>query len=155
MMIRGSRKIVQPAFQYRMIYNSSSMKSSKLVNPISCLKSRLLISACLFLTTSAFLLKTDRKSKFFHTALNEGPESSSKVDKFAGTSLYPPIKFYHKDLLQVSNIHKISYSIYGNPNGKPVLFVHGGPGGGTDPAVSLHKEFNILQLITTLYFVIT
>ena len=29
-------------------------------------------------------------------------------------------------------MHTIAYSQFGNPNGKPVLFVHGGPGGGTD-----------------------
>ncbi|MCU4117002.1 prolyl aminopeptidase [Mycoplasma zalophi] len=30
-----------------------------------------------------------------------------------------------------SNQHKIYYSVSGNPNGIPVIFVHGGPGGGT------------------------
>lgn len=29
--------------------------------------------------------------------------------------------------------HKIYWAEYGNPKGEPVLFVHGGPGGGTDP----------------------
>ena len=55
------------------------------------------------------------------------------VDPFADTALYPAIEAYDEGLLKVSNIHSIAYSVYGNPNGKPVLFVHGGPGGGTDP----------------------
>ncbi|KAF1963643.1 proline iminopeptidase [Byssothecium circinans] len=31
--------------------------------------------------------------------------------------------------LQVSDIHRIHYSRYGKPDGKPVIFLHGGPGG--------------------------
>lgn len=34
-------------------------------------------------------------------------------------------------MLKVSDLHTISYKIYGNPKGKPVLCVHGGPGAGT------------------------
>ena len=70
-------------------------------------------------------------------ALCEGAATSNEVEKFAGTAFYPPIKAYHKGMLQVSSKHSIAYSLYGNPKGKPVLFVHGGPGGGTDPAVSI------------------
>ena len=33
-------------------------------------------------------------------------------------------------------MHKIYYSTYGNPKKKPVLVVHGGPGGGTSPKMS-------------------
>ena len=54
-------------------------------------------------------------------------------DAFAETAMYPPIKAYFKGSLKVSGVHTIAYSMYGNPEGKPVLFVHGGPGGGTDP----------------------
>lgn len=62
----------------------------------------------------------------------EGKETAA-TDRFANTALYPPIKPYFKGSLKVSDIHTIAYSQYGNPNGKAVLFVHGGPGGGTDP----------------------
>ncbi len=44
--------------------------------------------------------------------------------------LYPPIEPYETGRLKVSDIHEISYELCGNPNGKPVLVVHGGPGGG-------------------------
>lgn len=33
--------------------------------------------------------------------------------------------------MQVSDLHTIYYEESGNPEGKPVVFVHGGPGGGT------------------------
>jgi proline iminopeptidase len=34
--------------------------------------------------------------------------------------------------LQVSKIHKIHFEEHGNPRGKPLVFLHGGPGGGID-----------------------
>jgi hypothetical protein len=54
-------------------------------------------------------------------------------DKFSKTAFFPPIAAYEKGMLKVSDIHTIAYSVYGNPKGKPVLVVHGGPGGGTVP----------------------
>lgn len=47
--------------------------------------------------------------------------------------LYPPIEAYFTGFLQVDSIHNIYYEQSGNPNGKPVVFVHGGPGGGSKP----------------------
>ena len=35
--------------------------------------------------------------------------------------------------LRVSALHELYYEESGNPRGKPVVFLHGGPGGGTDP----------------------
>ena len=50
-----------------------------------------------------------------------------------GTSrLYPEIEAHETGSIKVG-IHEVAYSIYGNPNGAPALFVHGGPGGGTVP----------------------
>ena len=54
----------------------------------------------------------------------------------AGTSgLYPPIKPYNSGMLRVSGVHEIYYEESGNPQGKPAVFLHGGPGGGTDPSM--------------------
>lgn len=47
--------------------------------------------------------------------------------------LYGEIDAYQSGWLRVSGLHEIYYEQSGNPDGKPVLFVHGGPGGGTDP----------------------
>ena len=49
------------------------------------------------------------------------------------SSLYPPLKPYHKFKLSVSSLHNIYVEESGNPKGKPVIFLHGGPGGGTEP----------------------
>ncbi len=46
---------------------------------------------------------------------------------------YPQIEAFRSGKLKVSPIHEIYYEESGNPNGKPAVFVHGGPGGGTDP----------------------
>ncbi len=46
---------------------------------------------------------------------------------------FPEIEPYHTGRLKVSNTHEIFYEQVGNPHGVPVLFVHGGPGGGTSP----------------------
>ena len=46
---------------------------------------------------------------------------------------YPAISPYATHRLQVSALHNIYVEESGNPQGKPVVFVHGGPGGGTEP----------------------
>jgi proline iminopeptidase len=47
--------------------------------------------------------------------------------------LYPEIEPFDRGTLRVSPVHTIYYEQSGNPSGKPAVFVHGGPGGGTDP----------------------
>ncbi len=47
--------------------------------------------------------------------------------------LYPEIDANRSGMLRVSEVHEIYWEESGNPNGKPVVFVHGGPGGGTEP----------------------
>jgi proline iminopeptidase len=47
--------------------------------------------------------------------------------------LYPPLKPYRTGRLPVSDLHEIYFEESGNPAGKPAVFLHGGPGGGTDP----------------------
>lgn len=48
--------------------------------------------------------------------------------------LYPPIQPYHQDFLKVSDLHTIYYEEAGNSQGQPVIFLHGGPGGGIEPS---------------------
>ncbi len=44
-------------------------------------------------------------------------------------SLYPHLEPFEVSFLEIDD-HKIYYEVSGNPNGKPAIFVHGGPGGG-------------------------
>jgi proline iminopeptidase len=48
--------------------------------------------------------------------------------------LYPEIEPYESGLLDVGDGQQIYWEVSGNPAGKPVVFLHGGPGGGTSPA---------------------
>ncbi|ALG85208.1 prolyl aminopeptidase [Gordonia phthalatica] len=47
-------------------------------------------------------------------------------------TLYPPIEAYDSGHLNVGDGQEIFWETSGNPDGKPVVFVHGGPGGGTN-----------------------
>ncbi len=47
--------------------------------------------------------------------------------------LYPDVEPYRTGRLQVGGVHEIYFEESGNPSGKPVVFLHGGPGGGTEP----------------------
>ncbi len=49
--------------------------------------------------------------------------------------LYPEIEPFDSGLLDVSPLHRIHYEQCGNPRGKPVVFLHGGPGAGCSPKV--------------------
>lgn len=44
------------------------------------------------------------------------------------------------EFLRVSPVHQLSISQYGNPSGQPVVFLHGGPGGGSDASDA--RRFN-------------
>ncbi|GAB1597112.1 prolyl aminopeptidase [Lysobacter claricitrinus] len=48
-------------------------------------------------------------------------------------SLYPEIEPFDSGMLQVDDRHTLYYEQCGNPNGKPVVILHGGPGGGCSP----------------------
>ena len=51
----------------------------------------------------------------------------------SATSLYPAIPPSRSGMLQVDLLHTIYWEESGNPEGIPVLFLHGGPGAGTVP----------------------
>ncbi|MBD3882321.1 prolyl aminopeptidase [Phormidium tenue FACHB-886] len=52
--------------------------------------------------------------------------------------LYPAIVPYHTETLPVSELHTLYVEQAGNPNGQPVIFLHGGPGGGID---ALYRQY--------------
>jgi proline iminopeptidase len=67
-------------------------------------------------------------------------KTKKNKDVYKNTALYPPLKSLKDYKMKVSKIHTIAYSTYGNLDGKPVLYIHGGPGGGTDS--SMARFFN-------------
>ncbi|KAH7926356.1 peptidase S33, proline iminopeptidase 1 [Leucogyrophana mollusca] len=46
--------------------------------------------------------------------------------------MYPAIEPYEVGRLEVSTVHSLYYEVSGNKDGSPVVFLHGGPGGGVD-----------------------
>ena len=52
--------------------------------------------------------------------------------------LYPPIEPYVSAMLKLDATHSMYWEQSGNPEGIPVLFLHGGPGAG---ATSVHRRF--------------
>ena len=48
-------------------------------------------------------------------------------------TLYPEIQPYESGMLDVGDGHSLYWELSGNPSGKPVVFLHGGPGGGSSP----------------------
>jgi len=57
----------------------------------------------------------------------------AESNKQAKTILWPETKPFHSGYLQVSDIHKIYYEVSGNPQGKAIFFLHGGPGASSTP----------------------
>jgi proline iminopeptidase len=55
-------------------------------------------------------------------------------------TLYPPIEPYESGMLDVGDGHRLYWELSGNPDGKPVVFLHGGPGGGSSP--EHRRQFN-------------
>ena len=61
--------------------------------------------------------------------------------------LYPEIEPYRTGRLQVSNLHNIYFELVGNPQGKPAVVLHGGPGAGIEPVQRRYfdpKRYNIV-----------
>jgi proline iminopeptidase len=57
------------------------------------------------------------------------------TDASSRRGLYPPVAPFNSGFLQVSDIHELYFEECGNPAGKPVVFLHGGPGAGSNAAV--------------------
>jgi len=52
--------------------------------------------------------------------------------------LFPPIEPFATGILELDRVHSMYWEQSGNPEGAPVLFVHGGPGAGATPT---HRRF--------------
>lgn len=61
--------------------------------------------------------------------------------------LYPAIAPYNQGLLTVSDLHTLYYEESGNPQGKPVVVLHGGPGGGSLPIYRQYFDPSLWRII--------
>jgi proline iminopeptidase len=58
----------------------------------------------------------------------------------ARRTLYPELQPYETGMLDVGDGHRLHWELSGNPDGKPVVFLHGGPGGASGP--DHRRQFN-------------
>lgn len=61
--------------------------------------------------------------------------------------LYPPIDANRSGRLRVSDLHEIYWEESGNPDGLPVIGVHGGPGGGCSPEMRRFFDPDVYRII--------
>ena len=82
-------------------------------------------------------------------ALSMGAASAEGQEAldFDNTRLYPQPPIVAEGMLKVSELHTVAWYEYGNPAGKPVLFVHGGPGGGTAPMNARYFDPALYRII--------
>ena len=62
------------------------------------------------------------------------------IDPQHRRTLYPDFQPNETGHLDVGDGHSLYWELSGNPNGKPVVFLHGGPGGGSSP--EHRRQFN-------------
>jgi proline iminopeptidase len=67
-----------------------------------------------------------------------GATGQTDSEKLHG--LYPEIEPFQTGRLKVSDLHEIYYELCGNPEGKPVMVLHGGPGGGSYPELRRYHD---------------
>ena len=60
------------------------------------------------------------------------PSAKKAVAKSRLKELYPHLSPYRTGFLRVSKLHEVYFEESGNPQGVPAVFLHGGPGGGTE-----------------------
>ncbi|MEO1036775.1 MAG: prolyl aminopeptidase [Pseudomonadota bacterium] len=68
-------------------------------------------------------------------------------DAASHRTLYPAIDPYMSDWLDVGDGHRLYFEQSGNPNGKPVVVLHGGPGGGSDPSMRRFFDPTVYRIV--------
>ena len=61
--------------------------------------------------------------------------------------LYPEREPNRSGMLQVSPVHSLYWEESGNPEGKPVVFLHGGPGGGSSPGYRRYHDPEAYRIV--------
>jgi proline iminopeptidase len=61
--------------------------------------------------------------------------------------LYPPIQPYESGLLDVGEGNLVYWEVCGNPEGKPAVVVHGGPGSGIAPLSRRHFDPDAYRVV--------
>jgi proline iminopeptidase len=63
------------------------------------------------------------------------------------TGLYPPIEPYDHGLLDVGDENRVYWEVCGNPDGKPAVVLHGGPGSGCSTGARRYFDPHAYQIV--------
>ncbi|MCB2115848.1 MAG: prolyl aminopeptidase [Rhodobacteraceae bacterium] len=74
------------------------------------------------------------------------------MDRFAGlkrshATLYPPIDPFDQRMIDVGDGHRVYVEQCGRPDGVPVIVLHGGPGGGSSPAMRRYFDPSVYRIV--------
>ncbi len=74
------------------------------------------------------------------------------MDKFTGQKravqyLYPPIDPFDQRMMDMGDGHRVYVEQCGNPEGVPVIVLHGGPGGGCSPAMRRYFDPKVFRVV--------
>ncbi|MDV6014748.1 prolyl aminopeptidase [Haloechinothrix sp. LS1_15] len=61
--------------------------------------------------------------------------------------MYPPVRPHARGVLEVGDGHRIAWEVSGNPRGKPVVVLHGGPGMGSLPVCRRHFDPETYRIV--------
>ncbi|HBB84813.1 MAG TPA: prolyl aminopeptidase [Sulfitobacter sp.] len=61
--------------------------------------------------------------------------------------LYPPVEPFDQRMLSVGQGHQVYVEQCGNPDGIPVVVLHGGPGGGCSPAMRRYFDPKVYRVV--------
>jgi proline iminopeptidase len=67
--------------------------------------------------------------------------------KRTGAHLYPPVDPFDQQMLDTGDGHSIYVEQCGNPDGIPVVVLHGGPGGGCSPAMRRYFDPSVYRIV--------
>ena len=135
-----------------LLLRSSSALTVRMPPFLSASSARLIGRRCL--SRSALLPRSARQAPLgrrpghlrgLAMAASSG-EGQEALD-FSQTRLYPQPTLAQSGVLSVSALHSVAWFEYGNPSGKPVLFVHGGPGGGTAPMNARYFDPELYRIV--------
>lgn len=62
-------------------------------------------------------------------------------------NLFPELATFRSEMLNISEIHTIYFEECGNPEGYPVVFLHGGPGSGCNPTQRRFFDSSFYRII--------
>ncbi|RLN14812.1 hypothetical protein BBJ28_00016268 [Nothophytophthora sp. Chile5] len=65
----------------------------------------------------------------------------------ASASLYPAIEPFRTGMLEVSPVHTLYFEECGDPKGKPVVIVHGGPGSGCSEGMRRYHDPRVYRIV--------